>query len=148
MTASRFLPILNLVGCVLVTTVILAQWRKEHTLGERIKIINQELVASRDETAAAQKRSTALEADVAQLKESIEATAASHQAAEEEAVRVAAENQQKITEFVTAANEQAEVWKTAIAERDTKITDLSNSLEATRKRLDQAIAKLKEAGAR
>ncbi len=148
MISSRLLPILNLVGCVLVTVVILAQWRKEHTLGERIKSISQELVASQDATAAALKRSSALEADVGQLKESIEATAASHLAAEEEAMRVSTENQQKVNEIITAAGEQTEIWKTAIAERDAKIKELNSSLSATRSRLNEAIAKLKEAGAR
>ena len=148
MTTSRFLPILNLVGCVLVTGVIFFQWRKEQDLGHRIKSISQELAASRDRTAEAEKRSAALEGDVAQLKESIEATAASHRLAEEEAARVTTEHNEKMAAMATAVEEQVETWQAAIAERDARIKELSSNLTATRSRLNEAIAKLKEAGAR
>ena len=145
---SRILPILNLIGCILVVGVIVAQWRKEQNLGERIKSISQELAISRNQTAEAEKRSAALESDVAQLKESIEETAAARQLAEDEAARITAEHNEKMTEFTTAAEEQVKTWQAAIEARDAKITELNSSLAATRKRLDEAIAKLKEAGAR
>lgn len=144
----RFLPILNLVGCVLVTGVILAQWRKEQQLGNQVKAISQELVASHDQTAEAEKRATALEGDVAQLKESIEATAAANRLAEAENVRVTTEHHEKMNALITAAEGQAQTWQAAIAERDAKIKELGSSLSATRTRLNEAIAKLKEAGAR
>lgn len=63
--------LLNLVGCLLITVVIVAQWLKERGLGERITSISQELVISRDQTAEAEKRAIALESDVAQLDEAI-----------------------------------------------------------------------------
>jgi chromosome segregation ATPase len=148
MMTARFLPILNLVGCVLITVVILAQWRKEQDLGERVKFISSELAASRDQTAEAEKRATVLEGDVAQLKESIEATAAARELAENETARIATEHNEKMAAMATAAEEQVEAWQAAIAARDAKIKELNSSLTATRSRLNEAIAKLKEAGAR
>lgn len=148
MTTSRLLPILNLVGCLLVTGVIFFQWRKEQNLGERIKSISQELASSRNQTAEAEKRSTALEGDVAQLKESIEATAAARELAEAETTRIATEHNEKMATIATAAEEQVKTWQAAIAERDSKIKEINSSLSATRSRLNEAIAKLKEAGAR
>lgn len=145
---SRILPILNLIGCILVTGVIVAQWRKEKDLGERVNSISTELRSSREQTAEAEKRALALEGDVAQLKESIEATAAARLLAEEEAAKIATEHNQKMAEFTTAATEQVKTWQDAIATRDEKIKELNATLSATRSRLDNAIAKLKEAGAR
>lgn len=148
MTTSRFLPILNLVGCLLITVVIVAQWFKERELVGRIKTISQELVAAREQTADAENRAVALERDVIQLKESIEATAQARKEAEEEAAKITTEHNEKMAALAIASEEQVKTWQAAIAERDTKITELSDSLGATRKRLDEAIAKLKEAGAR
>ncbi|MES2474789.1 MAG: hypothetical protein V4640_03340 [Verrucomicrobiota bacterium] len=145
---SRILPILNLIGCILVTGVIVAQWRKEKDLGERVSSISKELSNSREQTAEAEKRALALEGDVAQLKESIEATAAARLLAEEEAAKIATEHNQKMAEFTTAATEQVKTWQDAITARDEKIKELNATLSATRSRLDNAIAKLKEAGAR
>ena len=71
MMTTRFLPILNLVGCILVTGVIFFQWRKEQNLDKRIRAISRELVTSRHQTADAEKHVVALEGDVAQLKSAL-----------------------------------------------------------------------------
>jgi len=147
-TTSRFLPILNLVGCLLITVVIVAQWLKERHLGERIESVSRELVTSRDQTAEAEKRATALEGDVAQLKESIEATARARKEGEEAAARIAADQNAKMVTLATASEEQVKTWQEAIAERDEKIRTLNSSLASARERLNEAIAKLKAAGAR
>jgi predicted RNase H-like nuclease (RuvC/YqgF family) len=147
-TISRFLPILNLVGCFVISGVIFAQWLKESGLVARIDLLNQELVAAREQTAKAEKHAAALESDVAQLKESIEATAHARQEAEATAARLTAEHNEKMAEFATANEQQVKTWEAAITERDDKIRELNTNLTATRERLNQAIAKLKEAGAR
>ena len=97
MTTSRFLPILNLVGCLLITGVLLAQWLKERGLDERIDTLGKELVAAHGKTTEAEKRATALESDVTQLKGAIEATTKARQEAEEAASRITAEHNQKMT---------------------------------------------------
>ncbi len=148
MMTSRFLPILNLVGCILITGVIFFQWRKEQNLDKRVRSISQELVTSRQQTAEAETRAMVLDGDVAQLKESIEATAAAHQLVEQENARLASEHNEKMATIATAAEEQVKAWQAAIAQRDAKIEELGASLSAARKRLNEAIAKLKEAGAR
>ena len=145
---SRFLPILNLVGCILITGVIFFQWRKEQNLDKRVRSISQELVTSRQQTAEAETRAMVLDGDVAQLKESIEATAAAHQLVEQENARLASEHNEKMATIATAAEEQVKAWQAAIAQRDAKIEELGASLSAARKRLNEAIAKLKQAGAR
>ncbi len=152
MTASRFLPILNLVGCLLITVVIVAQWLKERGLGERITSISQELVISRDQTAEAEKRAIALESDVAQLKEAIEATTLARKEAEDaaraEVEKITTGHNERIAELATASEERVKIWEKAIADRDVKIRELNSSLTTTRERLNEAITKLKEAGAR
>lgn len=148
MMTARFLPLLNLVGCILVTGVIFFQWRKEQGLDQRIRSISQELATSRDQTAVAEKRVLVLTGDVAQLKESIEATAAARVLTEEENARIATEHDEKMAAFATTAEQQVKTWQAAIAERDAKINELNSSLAATRSRLNEAISKLKEVGAR
>jgi len=147
-TTSRFLPVLNLVGCLLITVVIVAQWFKERGLVVRIETISHELVTAREQTAGAEKRAAALERDVLQLKESIEATALARREAEEAAATLAAEHQEQMTTLAAASEEQVKTWQAAIAERDEKIRSLDSTLAETRKRLEEAITKLKEAGAR
>ncbi len=148
MMTSRFLPVLNLVGCILVTGVIFFQWRKEQNLDKRIRSISQQLATSRDQTGEAEKRAMVLEGDVAQLKESIEAAAAAHRLVEQENARIASEHNEKLTTIATAAEEQVTIWQAAIAERDAKIKELSSSLSTARTRLNEAITKLKQAAAR
>lgn len=151
MTASRFLPFLNLAGCLLITGIILAQWLKERGLADRINTLDQQLVASREQYELEKKRAATLENDVAQLKESIESTVKARQEAETAMAKMIAEHQAQVATVATANQsnqEQAKIWEKAIADRDEKIRTLNAGLTATRERLDEAIAKLKEAGAR
>ncbi len=151
MTLSRFLPLLNLVGCLLITGVILAQWLKERGLDTQIGKLNQQLAAAHDERDAEIKRSAALENDIVQLKASIESTVYARQQTEAALAKLTAETQAHAANAATASQsnqEQAKLWETAIAERDTKIRELNAELTSTRRRLDEAIARLKQAGAR
>lgn len=148
MITQRFLPILNLVGCALVTSVIVAQWFKERGLDVRIETLGKQLHVARDQKAESEKRVTALESDVVQLKEAIEASTEARQEAEVAASRIAAEHNEKMRQFATAGEDQVKTWETAVAERDDKIRALNTSLVFTRERLNEAIARLKEAGAR
>ena len=151
MTTSRFLPLLNLVGCLLISGLILAQWHKERGLDTRIKELNQQLVAAGEQHDAEMKRATALENDIAQLKESIESIVKTRTETEDAMAKLVAESQARATTVATTNQsnlEQAKIWEQAIADRDAKIRELNSSLTATRERLNEAIAKLKEAGAR
>jgi chromosome segregation ATPase len=150
-TPSRFLPILNLVGCLLITGVILAQWLKERGLDTRIKELNQQLVTTREQHDAEKTRAAALENDIAQLKAAIESTVQARNETEDAMAKLVAESQAQDASVASThqANlEQVKKWEAAIAERDAKIRELNSSLGTTRELLDKAIARLKEAGAR
>lgn len=144
---SRVLPILNLVGCLALTGLVVLQWKQERALDSQVGKLQTELTAAHDATATEAKRATALQRDIEVLKESIEAI----QKSAEAAAQSLAENESHAAELQTelsAAREQILEWQAAIAARDEKLGSLNTELVATRKRLDEAIAKLKAAGAR
>ena len=151
MTASRFLPLLNLVGCLLISGIILAQWLKERGLNAKIDHLNRQLVFSREQSEEETKRATALEHDIVQLKDSIESTVKARKETEDAMAKMIADQKAQI-DIVATANqsnqEQVKIWEKSIADRDEKIRVLDAGLTATRARLDEAIAKLKAAGAR
>lgn len=148
MNTSRFLPIINLVGCLLITGIIVAQWLKERGLDSRIEGLTRQVSETRGQYDAERKRATALERDVAQLKEAIEATVQARKDAEETLAKSLAERNSQTALLTAAAQEQTQTWQKAIAERDERIRSLNTDLLATRKRLDEAIAQLKDAGTR
>lgn len=151
MNPSRFLPLLNLVGCLLITGIIVAQWLKERGLDARIDLLNQQLVSTRDQYELEKKRAVALEHDIVQLKESIEAIVKARKEDEDAMAKKIAEHQAQLATVATANQsnqEQVKIWEKAIADRDEKIRALNAGLAATRERLDEAIAKLKAAGGR
>ncbi|RYD35584.1 MAG: hypothetical protein EOP87_07100 [Verrucomicrobiaceae bacterium] len=152
MTASRILPVVNLVGCVLITGIIVVQWLKERDYNHRIEVLDGERVAANDAVTAGKARILALENDVSQLKESVESTVVARRESEEALARLTAERDAQVAAQTAAAQklmqEQVQVWEKAIADRDARIREMGTSLGTTRARLDAAIEKLKEAGAR
>jgi len=147
-TLRRFLPILNLFGCLLISGIIVFQWLKERGLETRITVLQGQLAGSRELYQAEKLRVAALENDVVQLKESIESSARAGKQAEAALATAIAERDAQSTGLATANQEQVDVWQKAIAERDEKIRSLGTSLAATRERLDEAVTQLKAAGAR
>jgi hypothetical protein len=144
---SRVLPILNAIGCLVLTGVIVIQWQRERAAGASLAKLKTELAAAHDLAADEAKRATNLERDIVVLKESIEAT----QKAAEASARLMEEKTTQsagLETEISAAREQVKTWEAAIAARDEKLLALDAELTATRKRLDEAIAKLKEASAR
>jgi chromosome segregation ATPase len=144
---SRVLPILNAVGCLVLAGLVVVQWNKELALDRKSARLGTELAAAKEQAAAEAKRAAGLERDISVLKESIE----SSQQASEEVARKFAE---KVTQCagleaeMIIAREQVKTWQDAIATRDAKLRDLDAELTATRRRLDEAVTKLKAAGAR
>lgn len=144
---SRVLPIINAIGCLAITGLVVVQWRVERVSHRAIGNLQSELATSREQTAEENRRRLALERDIAALKEAVEAT----QQSAEEATRKFAEQENLAANLqteITAAREQITAWEAAIKTRDERIRVLDKELAATRQRLDEAIAKLKEAGAR
>ena len=143
----RTLPIVNAIGCLALTGLIVAQWRKERTLDGMLAGIRTELAAANDLSTRESQRRATLEHDVVVLKEVIETT----QQAAESSARTLVEKDQLATRLQTdlaAARTQVTAWETALKARDERLRALDKELAATRKRLDEAIAKLKDAGAR
>lgn len=148
MKASRVLPILNLLGCLLISGIIVVQWLREIAWNERLGNLRKELAESREQTMAEAKRADSLQSDVDQLKESVEATVAERRKTEEEMGKAIAERDAKTAGIVEEAKTQIETWQKAVSERDAAIGKLNTELRNTRQRLDEAIEKLKKAGAR
>ncbi|MFT4175142.1 MAG: hypothetical protein QM627_00665 [Luteolibacter sp.] len=145
---SRILPILNLVGCVLITGLILFQWLKERRLDHRITTLTRELSESRSNYDAERKRAESLERDIVQLKDSIESAAASRKELEDAMTKLTTEQNELTANNQAAYTEQVKLWEKAISDRDERIRALNGNLVATRQRLNEAIAALKKAGAR
>jgi chromosome segregation ATPase len=144
---SRFLPIINAIGCLVITSLVVVQWQAERASDAAIAKLRRELAESREQTAEESRRRSALERDITVLKEALEAT----QQAAESATRESAEHQERASRLsgeVDAARDQVTLWETAIAGRDERIRKLDSELKETRERLDQAVERLKAAGAR
>ena len=143
----RTLPPLNAIGCLALTGLVVAQWRKERSMHSELADTKAKLSLSLQQTDEEVKQRTALERDIAVLKETIE----SAQKAAESSTKDLVEKDGTVTRLqaeLTAAREQITVWEAAMKTRDEQIRTLNDNLAATRKRLDEAIAKLKAAGAR
>lgn len=144
---SRVLPILNLIGCLALTGLVVVQWRKERAMDGTLAGLKSELSTAKRQAAEDAKHRAALERDIAVLKESIEAT----QKAAETSDRNFAEKDQLATQLQTeiaAAREQVAAWEAALKQRDERIRALDADLTKTRARLDEAVIRLKAAGAR
>jgi chromosome segregation ATPase len=144
---SRTLPIINAIGCLVLTGVVVLQWRKERALDASLYGLRTELSAARGKADEEAKRRAALERDIEVLKDSI----ASTQQAAESVTRNLVEKDQAAAQLQTelnAAREQLTLWEAALKARDERIVTLDANLAATRKRLDEAVAKLRSAGAR
>jgi predicted regulator of Ras-like GTPase activity (Roadblock/LC7/MglB family) len=144
---SRLLPILNAVGCLALTGLVISQWQQDRHQQRVLQQLRSAAVTNAQQLATEVAHSETLGRDIAVLKQSITAT----QTAAESAAHQLAEQNLQAGDFksqLTAASEQVELWKTALAERDRKLIEQSNELLATRKRLDEAIAKLNALKAR
>ena len=142
--APRTLTLLNTIGCLALTGLVVAQWCKERMIRGDLTETTRQLGIVRDQAAQETQRRAALERDIVVLKETIEATqkaaeTSAHDFAEKDALANGLQTQ------LTSAREQLAVWEAAIKTRDERIQLLESQLTATRKRLDEAIAKLKAA---
>lgn len=144
---SRFLPVLNLIGCLALTGLVVTQWRRERSLDGALADLKSQLATANHQAGEDAKRRTALEQDISVLKESLVAT----QKAAESAARELEEKEQLITQLQAAnaaAREQLATWEDAVKQRDERIRTLDEQLTKARAKLDEAVARLKEAAAR
>ena len=146
MTTSRILPIINVIGCFLVTGVVIGQWIKERRVNGEIKNLRMEITSTRENYEKEHKRAESLQGDVTQLKDSIEAMAKAKVEFEASLAKDAEEHNARMQAENVNAQEQIQLWQKAIADRDEVIVRLNSNLSATRARLDEAVSKLKKAG--
>ncbi len=147
MKNNRVLPILNAVGCLALTVLVVVQWQREHETGRVVDRLRNEIAAAHARAAEDARHRAALERDISVLKEAIESI---QRAAEESALEL--EEQQQLNASlqaeVAATGDQLAAWEAAVKQRDQRITTLNEELERTRQRLEEAVARLREAGAR
>jgi len=142
----RALPILNAIGCVFLIAFIFVQWNAGQRLQDSLHETRKNEITARNEKIDVEKRAFQLQADVDGLKASVDSLQEATETAEKALVERTAQAD-ALNTGLTQAQEQFKQWEEAIKARDAKITELNTALVATRKRLDEAIAKLKEAGA-
>lgn len=133
---------LNAIGCLILAAVVFTQWNKESRAEDTMTQLRVEVAAAKQLADSETKRAADLERDIAVLKQSFEATRLAAVAAQKSTGTSGIQGQ------LDEARGQIETWKTSIATRDARIQDLESDLTATRRRLDEAIVKLKQAGAR
>jgi len=140
----RTLPILNAIGCLALTGVVVAQWRKERSLDESLNTARGELTTARSLAATATTERDSMARDITVLKDALSAT----QLAAETTTHSLTESNQLVTTLqtdLTTARAQVTTWQAALTTRDERLRALDAQLAATRQRLNEAVAKLKGA---
>lgn len=141
---SRVLILINSIGCVVLIALAVFQWAKERVLLKTLDVAQTEIAAANTKSIEQAQRQANLERDIALLKESVTST----QQAAESAARELGEKSTLAAALETdlkTAREQVTNWEAAVKARDERITTLTSDLAATRKRLDEAVARLKAA---
>lgn len=151
---SYLFTLINSIGCVVLFVIVGLQWRQSEEQRDAHRAILVKEHAAKEERDEAVARADALMNDITELKNSYMET---QKAADAAGLTL----QQKREELAVAkaANEQAAVerdamqkrileWEAAIKLRDQTITEQNATMLALRKKLDEAIAQLKKAGAR
>ena len=143
----KALPILNAVGCLFLVGFIVVQWNDGQKLQKKLNtaLINER--NTQNEKIEVEKRVFQLQSDVDNLKSSVDLM----KAEAEEAKKKIADGELLAHQLHTGLTfnfAHFEALNTAIEQRNGQIESLNSSLVATRRRLDEAIEKLKQAGAR
>lgn len=158
---KHLFTIINAIGCLLLLGVVLMQWGQNELQRQAFRLVQKELQGTTEVRDEALARADSLTADLADLKVAL---AAAQKAAEESALAQKAQSDQiaalsveheqllaqrnllnqKMTDKVASQNQ----WLDAIKQRDATIIDQNALLEDQRRRLNEAITKLKQAGAR
>jgi len=151
---SRLVTILNAIGCLVLAAVILIQWQQGQMLSDQLLASRSQEVLQANARVEAETLSKQLQADIDGLKASVDSIQQSAALAEQQLAAKAEETKSLLTQL-SQTQEQIKTWEAAVKSRDealtlrdTKLQELNDSLVATRKRLDQAVAELKTAGAR
>ncbi len=150
----RPLPILNAIGCAVLMVLIVIQWKSGQSVEDKLRDSREQMALETKGRQDAEKRAVQLQSDVDGLKAAIDAMREGSERdrkTAEDAGKFASDKAGEVgalTIGLGKAQEQLKVWEESVKARDEKLKELNESLVATRQRLDEAIAKLKQAGAR
>ena len=147
------IPLINAIGCAILLGIVALQLTQSEKRREAYRTLQVQAHAMAEERDEAVKRAESLAQDLAELKQSLMET----QKAADEAARLSKIQGEELTAATTARDQasaerdalrqQVVQWEAAIKERDQAITERNEALVALRKKLDEAIAQLKKAGA-
>ncbi|MCF7731344.1 MAG: hypothetical protein K9N23_06640 [Akkermansiaceae bacterium] len=140
---TRILTLLNAAGCLVLCGLVVVQWLRERVADAVLDQVRTELAATTARVMEEAGRRAELERDIEGLKEAITGT----QAAAETTARELGEKSSQVTALETeleAARAQVTAWAAALKARDDRIGSLTADLAATRRRLDEAITRLKD----
>jgi hypothetical protein len=151
---QNIFTIVNAIGCLVLLVIVVLQWQQSEHQREAYRTIQIKEHAANEAKAEAVTRADALMLDLTELKRSYMETQKTADAA-------GLDYQRKLEELGTtkAAYDQAAAerdalqkriteWEAALKLRDQTITEQNASMIALRKKLDEAIAQLKKAGAK
>ncbi len=151
---QNLFTIVNAIGCLVLLVIAVLQWQQSEQQREAYRTIQIKEHAANEARVEAVTRADALMFDLTELKRSYMETQKTADAA-------GLDYQQKLVELGTtkAAYDQATAerdalqkrlteWEAALKLRDQTITEQNASMIALRKKLDEAIAQLKKAGAK
>jgi chromosome segregation ATPase len=144
---ARTLTWINAIGCLLLVALVVVQWRGEYVLDREVAVLRTSLAEANAKLAEETTRCVALERDLQVLKDAAEQSGKAVESGKSSAMTKDA----RIAELESAlkrAGGDVDKWQSAIAQRDDRIRKLDAELNEARRRLNEAVAKLKAAGAR
>jgi septal ring factor EnvC (AmiA/AmiB activator) len=150
---SALFPLINAVGCAALCVIAAVQWRQNESHRALNRRLQVDAHAVQDQRDQALQRVDSLTADLADLKRSLlETQKAADEASrrnKEQTVQLVAANtvRDQTTAERDALRAQITQWEAAIQERDRAIIERNEDLLALRKKLEEAVAQLKKAGA-
>ena len=159
---KHLFTIINAVGCLLLLGIVSLQWGQNELQRQAFRNLQKELRSTEETRDEALERAASLSADLADLKtaltaaqKSAEDSALAQKAQSDQLAALAAERDQLIArrdtqnqELADQVTAQVTEWQEAIKKRDATIKEQNALLDAQRLKLNEAITKLKQAGAR
>lgn len=146
--------IVNSIGCLVLLVIVCLQWQQSENQREAHRAIQVKEHAANEARAEAVTRADALMFDLTELKNSYMETQKAADAAgltlqqKSEELAVAKAAHERVAAERDAMQKRMIEWEAAIKLRDQTITEQNAAMLALRKKLDEAIAQLKKAGAR
>jgi hypothetical protein len=147
------IPLINAVGCAVLLVVVAVQWWQGENRRDAYLALsrqNSEIGEQRDEAV---RRANSFEADLQELKKSLMDTQVTADQASlakknfEADVKQLQAERDALTQQIEAWKKQSIEWEKAIKQRDVALIERNEALRQMRKKLDEAIAQLKKAGA-